>query len=139
MLFQLKEPTTILSRAPRASACLAFLGLFTADLIMKLWGFRRLHQTVKRWPVSKMNNDQETITRVCAAVECATTYYLKHTWCLQRSAVLTCLLRAKGVPAQMVIGFRKMPFHGHAWVEVNGRVVNDNQKVLTFYRTLHRC
>jgi hypothetical protein len=108
---------------------------------MKLAGFRKLHQIVRRWPVSirKLTNDQETIARVCATVERATTYYVKHTWCLQRSAVTTCCLRAKGVPAQMVIGCRKMPFHGHAWVEVNGEVVNDNQMVQTFYRPLYRC
>jgi hypothetical protein len=122
-----------------SSASLAFLGLAAADIIMKVAGFHRLHQTVRRWPVSKMkNNDSETISAVCTAVDRAGTYYLKHALCLQRSAVTTCLLRMKGVSAEMVIGCRKIPFRGHAWVEVDGDVVNDNPKVQTFYRVLDR-
>lgn len=144
MVSEIKEPSASLPgsryRVPRASATLAFVGLVTVHLVVKLGGFPRLHQIVRRWPVSKKtNNDHETIATVCAAVERAISYHLKHTWCLERSAVLTCYLRAKGVPAEMVIGCRKMPFHGHAWVEVDGQVVNDNQKVLTFYEPLYRC
>lgn len=144
MVSQIKEPGASLTdsrcRVPRASVSLAFVGLATVHLVIKLGGFPRLHQIVSRWPVSKRtNNEHEAIATVCAAVERATNYYVKHTWCLERSAVLTCYLRVKGVPAQMVIGCRKMPFHGHAWVEVNGQVVNDNQKVLTFYEPLYRC
>lgn len=122
-----------------SSASLAFLGLAAADIIMKVAGFHRLHQTVRGWPVSKMkNNDSETISAVCTAVDRAGTYYLKQALCLQRSAVTTCLLRMKGVSAEMVIGCRKIPFRGHAWVEVDGDVVNDNPKVQTFYRVLDR-
>jgi hypothetical protein len=131
----------VLRPSPRFSASLAFLGLVVADIVLKLAGFRRLHQIVSRWPISKkkLKNDQETIAGVCETVERATNYYVKHAWCLQRSAVTTCFLRTKGIHAQMVIGCRRMPFHGHAWVEVNGRVVNDNQMVQTFYLPLYRC
>ena len=125
----------------RFSTSLAFLGLVVADIALRVGGFRLLHRMVWRWPVSKTNLsiDDASIARVCGTVDRATSYYVKHTWCLQRAAVTTCLLRAKGIPAQMVIGCRKMPFHGHAWVEVNGRVVDDNQMVQTFYCTLYRC
>jgi len=119
----------------------AFAGLLVADIVLRLGGFRLLHRIVKRWPVSKrnLNIDDDEIAGVCTTVDRATSYYVKHTWCLQRAAVTTCLLRMKGIPAQMVIGCRKMPFHGHAWVEVNNRVVNDNNMVQTFYCTLYRC
>jgi hypothetical protein len=141
MVSQLDEANPrVLLRSPQASASLAFLGLAIADIIMKLAGFQRLHKTVKRWPVSKKaNNDPKIITATCAAVDRAATRYLKHALCLQRSAITTCLLRMRGVPAQMVIGCRKIPFRGHAWVEVDGQVVNDNPKVQTFYRVLDRC
>ncbi|HZE70022.1 MAG TPA: lasso peptide biosynthesis B2 protein [Pyrinomonadaceae bacterium] len=141
MASQLETASTpILRGRPHVSVSFAFLGLAAADIIMKLAGFRQLHQTVRRWPTStKANNDQETIADVCAAVDRAGRYYLKHALCLQRSAVITCLLRRKGIPALMVIGCRKIPFRGHAWVEVDGLVVNDNPKVQTHYRVLERC
>jgi hypothetical protein len=30
------------------------------------------------------------------------------------------------VAAEMVIGYRPSPFFSHAWVEVNGSIVNDS-------------
>jgi len=118
----------------------AFLGLAIVELILKLAGFRYLFSTIKRWPlVGKKTACPETISRICSAVDRAATYYLKHALCLQRSAVTTCLLRMYGVPAQMVIACRIMPYHGHAWVEVEGVVVNDRQKVQSFYSVLKRC
>jgi hypothetical protein len=36
------------------------------------------------------------------------------------------LLRKHDVVARLVIGYRPVPFFSHAWVEVNGRVVNDS-------------
>jgi len=49
------------------------------------------------------------------------------------------VLRRKGVAARMVIAVRKLPFGGHAWVEVNGEVVNDSQQVQRLYSVLDRC
>lgn len=124
----------------RTSTIAAFLALVAADVIMKFGGFRRLHETVKRWPVAgKKIDDPELIEALCAAVERAGRYYPKQALCLQRSAVGTCLLRVQGIAAQMVIGCRKIPFKGHAWIEVNGQVVNDNPKVQVFYKELDRC
>jgi hypothetical protein len=52
-------------------------------------------------------------------------WYVKRAPCLQRSTVATWLLRRHGIPAEMVIGCRPLPFESHAWVEVGGLVVND--------------
>lgn len=124
----------------RTSMIAAFLALLAADVIMKIGGFRRLHETVKRWPIaSKRTDDPEVIEALCAAIDRAGRYYPKHALCLQRSAVGTCLLRVQGIAAQMVIGCRKIPFKGHAWIEVHGQVVNDTPKVQVFYKELDRC
>jgi hypothetical protein len=118
----------------------AFLGLIVVDLIVKTKGFPYLYRIVKRWPVSrKRTASTEVVSRICASVDRACTYYLKQALCLQRSALTTCLLRWRGVEAQMVIGCRKFPFHGHAWVEVNGEVVNDKKEVQESYGILDRC
>ena len=69
----------------------------------------------------------------------ACTWHLKRSLCLQRASVLVCLLRSLGFPAQMVIGVHKMPFYGHAWAEVNGKVVNDHANAQKFFHVLNRC
>jgi hypothetical protein len=117
----------------------ALAGLAAVDLIIRIKGFSYLHRIVKRWPVSrKRTENTETILRTCAAVDRACIYYFKQALCLQRSALTTCLLRRQGVAARLVIGCRVMPYHGHAWVEVNGEVVNDKKKVQEFYTVLDR-
>ena len=65
-------------------------------------------------------------------------YYPKNVACLQRSAATVWLLRRFGIPADLVIGVSKFPFKSHAWVEVEGRVVNDRQRVREVYATLDR-
>ena len=63
---------------------------------------------------------------VCDAVGTASCLYWKPVMCLQRSVCTVRLLRARGVPARLVIGYRPDPFLSHAWVEVDDRVVNDS-------------
>jgi hypothetical protein len=71
------------------------------------------------------------------AVVLATCFYWKPVRCLQRSVCLVRLLRARGTAARLVIGYRPMPFFSHAWVEVNGRVVNDSPVYQRRLRVLH--
>jgi hypothetical protein len=59
--------------------------------------------------------------------------------CLQRSAATTLLLRRYGKKAEMVIGAQFLPFKAHAWVEIDGAVVNDKPYMLEVYRPLERC
>ena len=70
--------------------------------------------------------DAEHTSAVCDAVTTATCLYWKPVMCLQRSVCTARLLRARGVPAHLVIGYRPAPFLSHAWVEVDDRVVNDS-------------
>ena len=66
------------------------------------------------------------VRRICDAVTLASCFYWKPVRCLPRAVVTTRLLRKFGVQAQMVIGYRPSPFFSHAWVEVDGRIVNDS-------------
>jgi hypothetical protein len=81
----------------------------------------------------------DAIEQTCAAVDMACIWYWKEALCLQRSAATACLLKRNGVPAQMVIGAQQMPFRAHAWVEVEGRVVNDKPYTPEMYAVLDRC
>ena len=96
------------------------------DLLHCLLGFRRIYKDVERQPVVRRRPEPDAEARVCEAVTLATCLYFKRVFCLQRSAVAARLLKKSGVEASLVIGYRPSPFFSHAWVEVNGRVVNDS-------------
>jgi hypothetical protein len=72
------------------------------------------------------------------SVEEACVWYLKGAACLQRSLVATWLLRRHGFAAEMVIGCRPLPFESHAWVEIDGRVVNDLPQYQRVFTVLNR-
>jgi Transglutaminase-like superfamily/Coenzyme PQQ synthesis protein D (PqqD) len=137
-LFLARKATSLLLNL-RLYGLAAFLGLSMINIMLKLVSFSAFYHTVKLWPVSGEPGDPEAVVPVCEAVDKATTWYPKQAMCLQRSAVATCLLRSRGLPAQMVIGCRKIPFKSHAWAELYGLVVNDKVKVQEFYRVLDRC
>ena len=120
-------------------ALAAFLALGTTDILLKLVSFSSLYNTVKSWPVNSKKASAETAERVRAAIITAMTWYPKQAMCLQRSAVTTCLLRSAGVQAEMIIGCQRLPFLAHAWVEVDGEVINDKAQVQLTHAVLDRC
>jgi hypothetical protein len=68
----------------------------------------------------------ELMRDICDAFAFACCLYWKPVLCLQRSVCLTRILRSHGTRARLVIGYRTCPFLSHAWVEVDGTVVNDS-------------
>ena len=117
----------------------ALFGLVAFDLLLIFRDFATLHRIVRNWNVSRKEPSADVTERVCEAVNRACVWYPKRALCLQRSTVTTCLLRSCGVPAQMVLGAQKLPFKAHAWVEVNGRAVNERTDVQTIYGVWERC
>lgn len=117
----------------------AFVGLLAFDLLLKFGGFQRLIGRVARWPIAEPRlADREICRHVRGMVDRAQIYYPKKAMCLQHSAVVTCLLRRRGVPAEMVLAAQTFPPKAHAWAEVGGEVVNDQSSVKSEYRVLKR-
>jgi hypothetical protein len=117
----------------------AFLGLLAFDLLLKFAGFQYLIKKVERWPTAEpRTTDLEICRCVRGMVDRAQMYYPKKAMCLQHSAVVTCLLRRRGVPAEMVLGAQEFPPKAHAWAEVMNQVVSDSPTVKTKYRELRR-
>jgi Transglutaminase-like superfamily len=117
----------------------AYLKLIHFDLYLARDNFAALHDKVRKYPVRASTPEPEAIERINSAIDMACIWYWKEALCLQRSAATACLLKKYGVPAQMVIGAQQMPFKAHAWVEVDGRVVNDKPYTQEMYRVLDRC
>ena len=126
-------------RPQRRETLTALFGLFAFDLLLRVRGFEALVKRVESWPTAEPHRtDLELCRRVCAMVTRAQVYYPKKAMCLQHSAVVTCLLRRRGVPAEMVLAAQEFPPKAHAWTEVAGTVVNDYAQVKTRYRELRR-
>ncbi len=117
----------------------AYLKLIHFDLYLARGNFAALYNKVRKYPIGVKSPTQDAIEKSCYAVDMACIWYWKEALCLQRSAATTCLLKRYGVPAQMVIGAQHIPFKSHAWVEVDGRVVNDKPYVSEVYAVLDRC
>ena len=107
------------------------------DVIGRL-GFAKAYQFVRRCKRSRRAPRLDTVERIVWAVEEACIWYYKRVYCLQRSAVCTWMFRRWGVEADLVIGFRPAPIDSHAWVEVNGQVVNDRPQYKKFFIVLDR-
>jgi hypothetical protein len=117
----------------------AYGKLIYFDLYLARGNFSALYEKVRNYPVRKPVASPGVTDEICAAVDVACIWYWKEALCLQRSAATACLLREYGVPAQLVIGAQQMPFKAHAWVEVEGRVVNDKPYMREMYAVLDRC
>jgi hypothetical protein len=117
----------------------AYLKLIQFDLVLGRGNFVELYDRVRSFPVGEATPAPDAVERICSAVDIACIWYWKEALCLQRSAATSCLLKSHGVLAQMVIGAQQLPFKSHAWVEVNGRVVNDKSYVTEMYAVLDRC
>lgn len=119
----------------------AFIGLCVFDFLLSFVSMEAMCNTVGRWPIKdrKQKEDRNAlIGKICTSVDSACVWYRRKALCLQRSAVTSCMLRAWGIAAEMVLASRVMPVMAHAWVEVSSAVVNDRPTVKKFYRTLAR-
>jgi hypothetical protein len=117
-----------------------WLLLLYFEFVMRFRGFKTLHDLVRSQKVRAFPAPTQCTTEIlCRAVDLACVFYFKQVLCLQRSAVAAVLLRRKGWQAEMVIGVQIFPFKSHAWVEVQGTVVNDKPYMSDMYRTLERC
>ena len=117
----------------------AYVKLIYFDLYLARRNFSALYEKVRKYPVRKKAPCLQAVEEICATVDMACIWYWKEARCLQRSAATACLLREYGISARLVIGAQQMPFKAHAWVEVEGRVVNDKPYMHEMYAALDRC
>ena len=117
----------------------AYLKLSYFDLYLARANFAALYDKVRHYPVGTRTPEPDAIERINYAIDMACIWYWREALCLQRSAATACLLKSYGVPARMVIGAQQIPFKAHAWVEVDGRVVNDKPYTPEMYAVLDRC
>jgi hypothetical protein len=106
--------------------------------IARLQGFARVRRLVERTSIITRTPPASTIADIVWAVDEACVWYVKRTACLQRSVAAARMLRRRGHCATLVIGCRPIPFESHAWVEVDGAVVNDRPQYQKAFAVLDR-
>jgi hypothetical protein len=121
---------------------LAFVEAFDELLWLDLWqpfGYRTLCRfLIARARVRRNRAPYDAVSLVRVAVRDACVFYPKRALCLQRSAVVTRMLRRRGVNAELVIGYQPVPVKFHAWVEVTGRIVWDHLDGIEYFRIVDR-
>ena len=118
----------------------AYLKLISFEFCLRRNDFRFLYEKVRNCSVTSRKPSNFALEHVCAAIETACIWYWKEALCLQRSAATACLLKSAGIPAEMIIAAQVLPFRAHAWVEVDGHVVNDRPYISEVYPLLlDRC
>jgi hypothetical protein len=117
----------------------AYVSLLCLESFLVRRNFAALYDHVRRQRARAHRDTKFTMEQLCQAIDLACIWYWKQVLCLQRSAATVSLLRNYGIEAQLVIGAQLKPFQAHAWVEVDGRVVNDNSYTKELYAVLDRC
>ena len=117
----------------------AYFELIRIEPYLLCGNFPALHAAVRKCSIPAQTLSPHPIEQICTAVDIDCACYWKPVLCLQRSAATTFLLRRDGWRAHMIIGAQYLPFRAHAWVEVDGCVVNDKPHAAEVYAVLDRC
>lgn len=120
--------------------CQSYALLVYVDLTLRSKGLERLYDSLR----NRLTNNVPATGRVpygrlCRAVDLACVFYPKTVFCLQRSAAGVLLLRRYGWPAEFVTGSDFGTFESHAWLELDGQVINDKTYLHEMYEVLDRC
>ncbi|MBT8249440.1 MAG: lasso peptide biosynthesis B2 protein [Acidimicrobiia bacterium] len=105
----------------------------------RLMGFQRIRHLLVRKTPDVPNRDEtsnlETARRAAVLVAVASKYSLGHPNCLARSLTSAILLSRMSISSDLRLGVKKTPNSPvfHAWVEVQGQVVNDDPEVASEY------
>jgi hypothetical protein len=118
----------------RSLFLLSYILLPLIDLSLRLRGVRETTTTLaKLCPARKAEQTVEwsEIRQIVRMVKLAAKYSPPWITCLRKSLVLWYLLRRKGIETELQIGSRLNDgkFEGHAWIEYQGIVLNDNPSV----------
>ena len=134
----------LLSLSPRQWA-----GLVQAYWLLlraRLWSL--IHRDALGLPIAALGSSlqhppltpvqQRVVAEGVRLVDIASRYPFRWALCLPRSLALLWWLKARGIQADLRIGVRKegQELIAHAWVEYQGRVLNDAPWVASYYLPL---
>jgi hypothetical protein len=117
----------------------SWLMLLFVDWTLHLRGFNALHRLLQKRKVKQVRKRGQPSEALSHAMDRACVFYFRQVSPLERSAAEALLLRRHGWPADLILGVQIFPYESYAWVEVEGRIVNDQPNLLEVYEVLERC
>ncbi|MBM4187649.1 MAG: lasso peptide biosynthesis B2 protein [Gemmatimonadetes bacterium] len=106
--------------------CLMVLAAVRTSL--KAAGFRRTIRWAQRLaPAPHPEARRELVEAQARAVAVAAAFFPGRAICLEQSIALYLVLRRRRVPAVLRIGVQPYPFAAHAWVELDGQPIYENE------------
>jgi len=116
----------------------SFILLIYIEVLLKRKGLQYACENVKRRNVKKTNEfKSQDLISVCSTVNSVVnrSVLFPHAECLHRSLVGYYLLTRKGVDVKFCLGVTSFDgnFSSHAWLEYNGRVINDDNNFIKKY------
>jgi hypothetical protein len=109
-------------------------------MLLRVFSLQRVYamlaSSVPRTRHARLSADQMESARSAAPlIDAVSRHGIVPTTCLHRSLALWWLLRRRGVGARLRLGARRSDgvFDGHAWVELEGTVLNDREGVTDEY------
>jgi hypothetical protein len=126
----------------RALILRAMIFLPMIEIGLRVLGFRQCKKKIENLLVNDPRSQAsrsaipfETAAKITRAVRSVELHGLGTPNCLERSMVLWWLLRRAGIAGELHIGGRKSGprFEAHAWVELEGKVLNDSADVHQHY------
>jgi hypothetical protein len=120
----------------------AALILPLTEIGLRLFGFRRWKEIIEKFSLPPRLSQslpadlqREKALRAARAVRSVELHGPTRPNCLERSITLWWMLRRDSVNAELQIGARKVggKFEAHAWVELDGQVLNDGAEVHQHY------
>jgi Transglutaminase-like superfamily/Coenzyme PQQ synthesis protein D (PqqD) len=115
----------------------AYAMLILTDLGLNALGFQgmwRRFTKSRRKPSSVANSD--AVTDLTAIALSAFKWYRPGIACMHRAFAAYWFLRRHGIPAELCLGVKTCPFSSHAWVEFQGRVLDDSSHVKDRFRII---
>lgn len=112
------------------------------EIGLRVFGFQRWKELIEKFspteqriPSLPADIQREKAIRFERAVRSAQLHGLTRPNCLERSMALWWMLRRQGLGGELHIGARKEGgrFEAHAWVELDGEILNDSPEVHHHY------
>lgn len=111
----------------------AYIQIIVLFVILKLRGIRHYTKYFDPPPfLSNLdNNDEATLKSVKKGMNTAVRFMIFNSDCVYQSLAFTMMLRRRTIPAVVCMGVSSFPFKAHAWVEVNGVIVSDDDRIVS--------
>lgn len=118
-------------RAPREPSIVSCgIVLTTVTLVLRVAGLRRAIAFARvlggRHQPAVASPDAGMMYRAARRMATVGAFYPGRAECLEQSLALLVLLRRRRIPVELKIGVERRPFTAHAWVEHDGRPINES-------------